>query len=64
MTDAAPPRAIADTLRGLDELRYALDQAAIVAATDQRGIITYVNDKFCQLSHYSRAELPVRTTGS
>ena len=50
MPHGAPPRAIADTLRGLDELRYALDQAAIVAATDQRGIITYANDKFCQLS--------------
>ncbi len=57
MTLGAPRRAIADTLRGLDELRYALDQAAIVAATDQRGIITYVNDKFCQLSQFSRGEL-------
>jgi PAS domain S-box-containing protein len=57
MNSAVPPRAIADTLRGLDELRYALDQAAIVAATDHRGIITYVNDKFCELSEYSRAEL-------
>ena len=57
MTNAAPPRAIADSLRGLDELRYALDQAAIVAATDHRGTITYVNDKFCELSQYSRAEL-------
>ena len=57
MTNGAPPSAIADTRRGLDELRYALDQAAIVAATDQRGIITYVNDKFCQLSQYSRGEL-------
>lgn len=50
-------QAISDSLRSLDEIRYALDQAAIVAATDQRGIITYVNDKFCQISKYSRDEL-------
>ena len=46
-----------DSLRLLEEIRYALDQAAIVAATDQRGIITYVNDKFCEISKFSRAEL-------
>ncbi len=50
-------RAMAESLRGLDEMRYALDQAAIVATTDHRGIITYANDKFCEISKYSRDEL-------
>jgi len=46
-----------DPVRRLEEIRYALDQAAIVATTDQRGIITYVNDKFCEIAKYSREEL-------
>jgi PAS domain S-box-containing protein len=49
--------ALKRSTKDLADLKYALDQAAIVAITDTRGRIRYVNDKFCEISKYARDEL-------
>jgi len=41
----------------LNEYKRAVDLSNIVSKTNPKGIITYVNDKFCQISGYEKSEL-------
>lgn len=45
------------SINELSAYKYALDESAIVAITDQKGIIQHVNANFCKISKYSRQEL-------
>ncbi|MEI7430352.1 MAG: PAS domain S-box protein, partial [Betaproteobacteria bacterium] len=48
-------------LTDLANQKFALDQHAIVTMTNAEGIITYANDKFCEISGFSREELLGKT---
>jgi sigma-B regulation protein RsbU (phosphoserine phosphatase) len=45
------------SVKELEDLKYAVDQAAIVVVTDPRGTIQYANEEFCAISGYSPGEL-------
>ena len=45
------------SLKKIKDYKFALDQSAITGITDKMGVITYANDKFCEISGYSRDEL-------
>lgn len=46
-----------DALRHLEFHQFAVDQHAIVSIADVKGEITYVNDRFCEISGYAREEM-------
>ena len=48
---------VEERTKELNYVKAALDEHAIVAFTDVRGKIIFVNDKFCAISKYSRDEL-------
>lgn len=41
----------------LERYKNAIDNSAIVSVTNARGVITHVNQRFCEVSKYSRNEL-------
>jgi len=57
MENALHAESLERSLKELADIKFALDQSTIVAITDQRGIINYVNDEFCRISRFSRSDL-------
>jgi len=41
----------------LDAYKMAIDETSIVSKTDTKGVITYVNKQFCEVSGYTKKEL-------
>ncbi|MFT5647063.1 MAG: methyl-accepting chemotaxis protein, partial [Aureispira sp.] len=43
--------------REVESYRNLVDEACLVSETDRKGIITFVNDKFCKVAQYKKEEL-------
>lgn len=43
--------------REVESYRNLVDEACLVSETDRKGIITFVNDKFCEVAQYTKEEL-------
>ncbi|WP_126456170.1 sensor histidine kinase [Sulfuriflexus mobilis] len=50
-------RRLYDINKALNDFKFALDAHAIVGISDKQGKLTYVNDRFCEISGYTREEL-------
>ncbi|WP_019241788.1 MULTISPECIES: PAS domain-containing protein [Bacillus] len=53
----AVEKELENTMKEIQDYKYALDEASIVAITDAKGIITKVNKNFTTISKYSQEEL-------
>ncbi len=45
------------SLKELKDYKFSLDQSAIIAFTDKKGVITSVNENFCEISEYNSEEI-------
>jgi PAS domain S-box-containing protein len=48
---------IIEKAKEINDVRSALDESSIVTITDHKGLVTFVNEKFCSISKYSKEEL-------
>lgn len=52
-----PEQSVNGVKKFLEEYKNAVDASSIVSKTDPKGIITYANEAFCEISGYSLEEL-------
>jgi len=54
-------RKLKNTIKDLNYQKFAMDQHAIVSITDANGVITYANQKFCEISGFNKQEIIGKT---